>query len=176
MIPLPYKILAIVLIAVSAFGYGMKMGTDRAKVVIDQFAADKAKLEADLQAEQNNIKEKVVTEYQDRVQVVKEKEYVFVNQANNNVPSQFNLSNGWVYLHDAATGASGGDADPTRSSDATASDIKDNQALATIISNYSACLQNSQQLIGLQKWALESQKSVADQNAKRGIDIPFVGN
>lgn len=173
MIPLPYKILAIVLIAIGAFGYGMKLGTDKAKVEIERFAVQNEQLKNDLEKEQNNIKEKVVTEFIDRVKVVKEKEYVFLNQAENNVPAQFNLSNGWVYLHDAATGASGGNADPTRSSDATASDIKDNQALATIISNYSACLQNSQQLIGLQKWALESKQAIDKQNESRGIKLPW---
>jgi hypothetical protein len=68
------------------------------------------------------------------------------------------MSNGWVYAHDAS--ATSGDADPARASDASPSGIKDNEALLTIFNNYSRCLQNSQQLIGLQQWIVENKTAV----------------
>jgi len=173
LIPLPYKILAIVFVVGGAFGYGFKKGNERAEVEINKFANETETLKIELEKEQNNIKEKVVTEYVDKVKVVKEKEYVLQQAATNNVPSQYNLSNGWVYIHDHATGSESGIPDPTAAADATPSDVKDNQALLTVLTNYSVCLQNAQQLIGLQNWVIETDKSVTKQNESRGIKLPW---
>jgi hypothetical protein len=69
-----------------------------------------------------------------------------------------------VFLHD--TSATSSDADPTRSSDASPSGIKDNEALLTIFNNYSRCEQNAQQLISLQKW-ISDNKTAIDEMAKK---------
>jgi len=70
-----------------------------------------------------------------------------------------------VYTHDAS--ATNGDADATRASDASPSGIKDNEALFTIISNYSRCMQNSEQLIGLQRWVDDNKRAVEESNKKQ---------
>ena len=173
LIPLPYKILALVFIVGGTFAAGYKKGTEAGEVMIQKAANEAEQLKIELEKEQNNIKEKVVTEYVDKVKIVKEKEYVLQQAATNNVPSQYNLSNGWVYIHDHATSTQGGVPDPAATADATPSDVKDNQALLTILTNYSVCLQNAQQLIGLQNWVLETEKSVTKQNESRGIHVPW---
>jgi hypothetical protein len=71
-----------------------------------------------------------------------------------------------VYTHDAS--ATNGDADAARSSDASPSGIKDNQVLLTVVSNYSRCLQNNQQLIALQSWITENKQAVEEINQKKG--------
>jgi hypothetical protein len=157
-IPFPYKVIALLLIVASVFFYGYKKGSDQAEVEIAKYESKLNDLAIKLEREQANVKEKIVTEFVDKIQVVKEKEYVFLNQASNNVPSQYNLSNGWVYLHDQA--ATSGIPEATRSSDATASDVRDNQALATVVANYSRCLQNAQQLISLQDWVIKTDNSI----------------
>ena len=165
MIPLPYKLLAGVALIIGVFFYGYMKGSAYAEAELQRFAAEKNKVIADLEKKNSEISNKVVTEYVDRVNVIKEKEYVYKNLAQTSVPSQHDMSNGWVFTHDIS--ASSGDADPTRASDATASGITDTTALVGIVGNYSRCLQNSQQLISLQKWINDNRAEVERINAEK---------
>jgi hypothetical protein len=169
MIPLPYKILAVVVLVGGAFGAGYKKGTDAGEVMVQQAANEAEMLKIELEKEQQNIKERVVTEYVDRVQVVKEREIVYQNAVDNDLKGKYNLTNGWVYLHDASV--LGEQLDPQKTTDDTDSIVKDNQALGTVLANYSVCLQNAQQLVSLQSWIIETKASVDKQNADRGLDI-----
>jgi hypothetical protein len=174
LIPPQYKILAYVLIVAAIFGAGSYTGykftANHYEAVISKMKeeaatlrAEKAELQTKLTAEIANVKEVIVTKYVDRIKIVKEKEYVYRDQAINNVPDRTVLSNGWVYLHDAsATGDT--DADPTRSADATPSGVEANQALATVAENYGACNANSEQLKSLQDFVREAQKAVEKAN------------
>ena len=125
---------------------------------------DEARI-AELEQKQNEVTTKIVTEYVDRVKTIKQKEYVYVDQAKNSVPQQFIVSNGFVHLHDNA--ATGNNADATRASDATPSGIGDNQALAVIVTNYSRCIQQANQLTSLQNWITDHKKAVEESNEKR---------
>jgi len=169
MIPLPYKLLAVVLVVGGAFAAGYKKGTDAGEVMVQKAANEAEQLKIELEKEQANIKERVVTEYVDKIKVVTQKETIYRDAAQQQVPGKFNLTNGWVYLHD--TSVQGLDLDPEKTSDDTDSSVKDNQALGTVLSNYSICLQNAQQLVSLQSWILETKASVDKQNADRGLDI-----
>ena len=150
-----------------AFGYGFRKGNERAEVEINKYANQVEQLKLDLEKEQNNIKEKVVTQFVDKVKVVKEKEYVLQQQATEAVPAQHDLSNGWVYIHNHSTGAEAGVSDPTRAADGSSSGIKDNEALLTILGNYSICHENSEQLKGLEEWIIDNKKAVDESNAKK---------
>lgn len=165
MIPLPYKLLAGVALIIGVFFYGYMKGSAYAEAELQRFAAEKNKVIADLEKKNSEISNKVVTEYVDRVNVIKEKEYVYKNLAQTSVPSQHDMSNGWVFTHDIS--ASSGDADPARASDATASGITDTTALVGIITNYSRCQQNAQQLIALQKWITDNKAEVDRINAEK---------
>lgn len=173
LIPLQYKLIVLAAAVVCTFGYGFKKGTERGEAELQRAANQAQALQAALEKEQQNIKEKIVTEYVDKIKIVKEKEYVYVDQAKNNVPAQYNLSNGWVYVHDQSLNPQGGISDATRVADAAPSDVKDNQALATVLGNYSVCLQNAQQLISLQQYVLDTKKSVDDQNSNRKLKAPW---
>ena len=166
-------IVAAVLIVGGLFGGGYKTGhtfaSNHYTAIIAKMEADAAKLEtekAELQtklvAEIANVKERIVTKYVDRVKVITKKEYIYREQATNNVPDRTELSNGWVSLHDDA--ATGRDADSTRSSDATGSGIAANQALARVTENYAACHANAEQLTSLQEYVREVQRVVAEAN------------
>jgi hypothetical protein len=163
-IPLPYRILgAVVAFAVvGAFGYikGVEQGNLKQERVIAQKNVELIKLNEKLAAN----KDKIVTEYVDKWKVVKKKEFVYVVTAKNGVPSKSDMSNGWVYLHD--TSATNSDADSTRASDASSSGVKDNQALAVIVSNYARCTQNANQLIALQRWITDSKATIEESNKK----------
>lgn len=162
LIPLPYRILFVILFVLGlGFGsyfYGYtsavnKNKSDRELEVLRK-NLEIEKLKTSL-AEAGN---KVVVQYVDRWNIIKEKEVNNVQVAKGSVPSQYNLSSGWVYTHDAA--ASSDYADPTRASNETASDVKDNQALATIVSNYAVCTQNANQLMALQQWINTQQSEI----------------
>jgi len=174
-IPPQYKMLAYGIAAVLVFSAGMWKGYSwaankyQAKIVVmeverEQFVMQKQELANRLLVSLDAVKEVIVTKYVDRVKVIKEKEYVYNKQAINNVPNQFELSNGWVYLHDSS--ARGDPADPARSSDATPSGVADNQALAIIVSNNSAALQNAEQLRAVLEIVRETNRVVEEANAK----------
>jgi len=180
LIPPQYKLLAYIIIAALIFGAGSWTGY---KVTANHYTAiiatmkleaaelktKQAELQSALAKEIMNVKERIVTKYVDRVKIVKEKEYVYRDQATNVVPDRAELSNGWVYLHDSS--ARGVDADSTRSADDTGSGIKANQALATVVENYGACQANAEQLTSLQEYVVEAKKAVdAANEAIRNIN------
>jgi len=159
LIPLPAKLAAIVIIILSALGFGYMKGKEGAKIAIANYEAAAQKQINELKDINASIANKVTIQYVDRVNTIREKETRYVDSAKASVPSQFEFSNGWVFTHDIS--ATGSDANSTRSSDETASGIKDNEGLVTIIRNYSTCEQNAEQLKNLQQWIIENQKAVA---------------
>jgi len=174
LIPPQYKIVFYALLVAAVFGAGFytghKFAANHYEAVISKMKeeeatlrAEKAELQTKLTAEIANVKEVIVTKYVDRIKIVKEKEYVYRDQAINNVPDHNILSDGWVYLHDTSA-AGNTDADPARSSDATPSGVEANQALAVVTENYGACNANAEQLKSLQDFVREAQKAVETAN------------
>jgi len=158
MIPLPYKLLAGAALIIGVFFYGYMKGSAYAEAELQRFSAKASTQVAELEKKNAEISNNVVTEYVDRTNTIREKEYVYIDTAKNIVPSQSVMSNGWVFTHDSSATAS--DADPTRASDASSSGITDTTALVGIITNYSRCQQNAQQLIALQKWIADNKTEV----------------
>ena len=164
MIPLPYKLLAGAALIIGVFVYGYMKGSSYAEAELARFSAKANAQIAALEKKNAEISNNRVTEYIDRVNTIREKEYVYRDLGKNSVPGQHNLSNGWVYTHDLS--ASSGDADPARASDASSSGIKDNTALLTIISNYANCQANAEQLRQLQQWIIDN-KAAIEEEAKK---------
>ena len=158
MIPLPYKLLAIGAALVGVFVFGYMKGSAYAEAELARYSAQKSEQIAELERKNSAISTEVVTEYVDRTNTIREKEYVYLDAAKNTVPSQHVMSNGWVYTHDLS--ATSGDADATRSSDASPSGIADTTALVGIITNYSRCQQNAEQLRQLQQWISQNKAAV----------------
>jgi hypothetical protein len=165
MIPFPYKLLAGLALIAGVFFYGYMKGSAHAEAELARFSAKANAKIAALEKKNAEISNNVVTEYIDRVEVIREKEYVYRDLGKNNVPGQYNLSNGWVYTHDVSASAS--DADPARASDATSSGIKDNTALLTIISNYANCQANAEQLRQLQPWIIDNKAAIEEEAKKK---------
>jgi hypothetical protein len=158
MIPLPYKLLAIGAALVGVFVFGYMKGSAYAEAELARFSAQKSEQIAELERKNSSISTEVVTEYVDRTNTIREKEYVYLDAAKNTVPSQHVMSNGWVYTHDLS--ATSGNADATRASDASPSGIADTTALVGIITNYSRCQQNAEQLRQLQQWIIQNKEAV----------------
>ena len=158
MIPLPYKLLAGAALLAGVFFYGYMKGSAYAEAELARFSAEKSAQIVELEKKNTEISNNVVTEYVDRTNTIREKEYVYLDAAKNSVPSQHVMSNGWVYTHDLS--ATSGDADSTRASDASSSGITDTTALVGIITNYSRCQQNAEQLRQLQQWISQNKAAV----------------
>jgi uncharacterized protein (UPF0333 family) len=158
MIPLPYKLLAGAALLAGVFFYGYMKGSAYAEADLARFSAEKSAQVAELEKKNTEISNSVVTEFVDRTNTIREKEYVYLDAAKNSVPTQSIMSNGWVYTHDIS--ATSGDADASRSSDASPSTVKDVDALIGIIRNYAICQSNSVQLIELQRWITENKAAV----------------
>ena len=170
LIPLPYKILAVVFIVGGAFAAGYKKGIAQGEVEIQRASNEAEELAIALKKEQQMIREVVKVEYVDKITKIKEKETKIIEAATQAVPGQYDLSNGWVHTHNAAASPSI-DLDMNLAGDASSSFVRDNVALQTVSENYSICLQNSQQLISLQKYLLLVNEKIDEENKKRGIDI-----
>jgi hypothetical protein len=169
LIPLPYRvvIIGVLLLSASIFCYvkGYDAASTSYKLKIANLMGGFENQVLSLKNINADISNKVVVKYVDKINTIHEKEIQYVNVAEKIVPSQFELSNGWVYLHDVS--ATNDDADTTRSSDATPSGIKDNEALTTIVNNYATCTQNANQLTALQNWISENKAAVDKLNAKK---------
>ena len=163
-IPLPYKIIILLVLLSGAVALGYMKGLEKSELELAKFQADANAKIAELEKANSEISNTVVTKYVDRVKTVKEKEYVYLDQAKNDVPPQHDLSNGWVYLHDTSSQALS--AESSRSTDETSSGVKDNIALSTVVANYSICRQNSEQLRALQQWIIDTKAKVDAQNSE----------
>lgn len=164
MIPLPYKLLAGAALILGVFVFGYMKGSAYADAELQRFAAKNATLTADMEKKNSEISTEVVTQYVDRTNTIKEKEYVYRDIVKESVPTQHVMSNGWVHTHDAS--ATSSDADATRTSDASPSGITDTTALLAIIGNYSRCQQNAVQLTELQRWINENKTAIDELNKK----------
>ena len=173
MIPLPYRILGAVfiIIGVFVFGYmkGLKVGEDKIKLFQAEAKAKYEKLQHDLEVAKNAVNTKIVTEYVDRIIYVtkwRTKNVEIIKE----VPSNCELSSGWVHVHDAS--ASGRDADSTSAADGASSGIKDTEALETVVDNYGACAANTEKLKAWQNWYTEQRAVVGKINRDNGVEAP----
>lgn len=163
MIPLPIKIMALIFIVLGAAGWGYMKGSAHAEIELANYQAKAEKQISELKSENVKISDNVVTEYVDRVNTIHDKETVYRDRLVD-LGEGANLSNGWVELHDAA--AKLADPDAQLASDKSPSGVMDNAALAVVLSNYSSCHANKQQLISLQTWITENKKAIEAANLK----------
>lgn len=153
MIPLPYRILAVIIVAIALYGTGYYKGLQVSKERIALFEAkamaDYERLRAAYEKAKNTVNEKVVIKYVDRiVEVVRwrTKNVEIVKE----VPSNCELSNGWVHVHDSS--AEGRDADRAQAADGASSGIKDTEALEVVADNYGICAANAEKVKAWQDW------------------------
>lgn len=105
---------------------------------------------------------KIVTEYVDRVRVVREKGDTIIKEVPVYVPVQADsactINRGFVRLHDAA--AAGELPEPARDADAAAAGIALSAVAGTVAANYQTCHETAEQLRALQAWVSEMATSI----------------
>lgn len=158
-VPWPYRLLALVLLSVAMMGFGYIKGASHEAAKWEAAQAEAARKAAAIQVRQAEATFKVVTQYVDRVKVVREKGADIIKDVPAYVTHEADaacvLPRGFVRLHDAA--AANEIPSPAGSADASPSGIALSTATTTVADNYGRCAENAEQLRSLQQWVLEQQ-------------------
>lgn len=153
-IPWPYRPLALAALGVALGGFGWIKGSSSVRAQWDAAVQQQTLQDAAVRERQAQTTVKVVTQYVDRVRVVREKGDTIVKEIPVYVPVQVDaactINLGFVRLHDAAV--VGELPEPARDADATASGIALSAVSGTVAANYQTCHENTEQLRALQMW------------------------
>ena len=155
LIPWPYRLLALAALAVALIGFGWVKGAGHVQARWDAAVQEQTLQAAAIRERQAQATVKVVTEYVDRVRIVREKGETIIKEVPIYVPVQADaactINRGFVLLHDAA--AAGELPEPAGDADAAAANIALSAVAGTVAANYRTCHENAEQLIALQAWA-----------------------
>ena len=157
LIPWPYRLLALVVLGVALIGFGWIKGAGHVQAKWDAAVQQQTLQVATARQKQAEATVKVVTQYVDRVRIVREKGDTIIKEVPVYVPVQADaactINRGFVRLHDAA--AAGELPEPARNADAASAGIALSAVAGTVATNYQTCHENAEQLRALQVWINE---------------------
>ena len=152
LIPWPHRWLAVAALAVTLIGFGWIKGAGHVQAQWDAAVQQQTLQAAAARERQAQATVKVVTEYVDRVRVVREKGDTIFKEVPVYVPVQADaactINRGFVRLHDAA--AAGELPEPARSADADAAGLAHSAVAGIVAANYQTCHETAEQLRALQ--------------------------
>ena len=150
----PYRWLALVLLAAALIGFGWIKGADHIQAQWDAAVQQQTQQDTAVREQQAQASVQVVTQYVDRIQVVREKGDTLIQEVPVYVPVQADAActvhRGFVSLHDAA--AAGELPTAPGDPDAPAEGLALSAVAATVVTNYQTCHENAEQLKALQEW------------------------
>ena len=150
----PYRLLALAALGIALFGFGWLKGANHVRAHWDAATAAQQQAQAQVQIQQAEATVQVVTQYVDRIQIVREKGDTLIQEIPVYVPVQADAActvhRGFVSLHDAA--AVGELPQPAQDADAPAEGLALSAVAATVVTNYQTCHENAEQLKALQDW------------------------
>jgi hypothetical protein len=153
-VPLPYRLLALALLAVALVTFGWVKGAGHVQARWDAANTTKALQLSVVKQRQAETTVQMVTKYVDRVKIIRETGATIIKEVPVYVSPEADaacvLPRGFVRLHDAA--AAGHIPDPTGSFDAAPAGVALSAAAGTVADNYQRCHENAEQLILLQSW------------------------
>lgn len=156
-IPWPYRLVALAALGLVLVGFGWVKGASHVQAQWDAAVHQQTLQGAAIRERQAQATVKVVTEYVDRVRVVREKGDTIIKEVPVYVSVQADaactINRGFVRLHDAA--AAGELPEPVGDADAAAAAIALSTVAGTVAANYRTCHENAEQLIALQAWVRE---------------------
>jgi hypothetical protein len=162
LIPWPYRLLALAALAIALVGFGWIKGAGHVQARWDASVQQQTLQATAVSERQAQATVEVVTEYVDRVRVVREKGDTIIKEVPVYVPVQADaacsINRGFVRLHDAA--AAGDLPEPARDADAAAAGIALSAVAGTVAGNYQSCHENTEQLRALQVWLGEMAASI----------------
>ena len=155
-IPWPYRLLALTAIGIALVGFGWIKGASHVQAQWDAAIQQQALQTAAARERQAQATVKVVTQYVDRVRVVREKGETIIKEVPVYVPVQADaactINRGFVRLHDAA--AAGELPTALGDADAPAEGLALSAVAGTLAANYQTCHENAEQLRALQAWVM----------------------
>ena len=132
------------------FRRGIREADERHRIADEAARKEQSAQAAKVAEKQAEVTTKVVTEYVDRVKVVREKAREIVKEVPVYVPADScPLPSGFRVLHDAAAGLS---PIPNPAARTDAAPVPAQAVAATVADNYGACRETAEQLRGLQAW------------------------
>ena len=153
-----YRLLVLAALGVALFGFGWLKGASHVQAQWDAATAAQQQALAQAQMRQAEATVQVVTQYIDRIQVVREKGDTLIQEIPVYVPVQADAActvhRGFVSLHDAA--AAGELPTAPGDADAPAEGLALSTVAATVVSNYQTCHENAEQLKALQDWSRQT--------------------
>ena len=156
-IPWPYRLLALTALGIALVGFGWFKGASHVQARWDAAIQQQALQTAAIRERQAQATVKVVTQYVDRVRVVREKGETIIKEVPVYVPVQADaactINRGFVRLHDAA--AAGELPEPARDADEAAARVALSAVAGTVAANYQTCHENAEQLRALQAWVID---------------------
>lgn len=145
--------------AVLVYVVGFAHGSSRAVAVTEQLEREQLRRAFEQGRALGEVREKVVTEYVDRIQVVEKQGATIVKEVPVYVSKAADAAcpvpAGFVRLHDAASGNLPAP-EPAGAADEAASGVALSAVAATVGENYTDCHANAEQLKQLQAWVSES--------------------
>ncbi len=150
----PYRLLALAALCIALFGFGWLKGASHVQAQWDAATAAQQLAMAEVQTRQAEATVQVVTQYVDRIQIVREKGDTLIQEVPVYVPVEADAActvhRGFVSLHDAA--AAGELPTAPGDPDAPAEGLALSAVAATVVTNYQTCHENAEQLKALQDW------------------------
>ena len=157
-VPLWARLAAVAALALALIGYGYTKGAASVQEKWDLAVAKETAAAVRVVVKQGQITERIVTQYVDRVRVIREAGETIIKEVPIYVPADSpDLPGGFRVLHDHA--AAGTLPDPASGSDAAP--VPAQTAATTVIQNYTACRETGERLSKLQQWIRE-QRELAD--------------
>lgn len=154
----PYRWLALVLLAAALIGFDWMKGAGHVQADWDAAIQEQNQQIAAIRKRHAQATVKVITQYVDRVRVVREKGETIIKEVPVYVPAQADaactINRGFVRLHHAA--AAGELPEPARDADAPAAGIALSTVAGTVTTNYQTCHETAEQLRALQVWVTKT--------------------
>ena len=161
LIPWLYRLLVLPALAVALVGFGWIKGAGHVQAQWDAAVQQQTLQAASARQRQAEATVKVVTEYVDRVRIVREKGETIIKEVPVYVPVQADatctINRGFVRLHDAA--AAGELPEPARNADEAAAGVALSAVAGTVAANYQTCHENAEHLRALQAWVRETNEA-----------------
>ena len=140
------------------FRRGIREADERHRIADEAARKEQSAQAAKVAEKQAEVTTKVVTEYVDRVKVVREKAREIVKEVPVYVPADScPLPSGFRVLHDAA--ASGVPPVPDAAARADAAPVPAQTVAATVADNYGTCRETAEQLTALQAWVIQQRSA-----------------
>ena len=150
----PYRLLVLAVLGIALVGFGWLRGASHVQAQWDAATAAQQQAQAQVQTRQAHATVQVVTQYVDRIQVVREKGDTLIQEIPVYVPVQADAActvhRGFVSVHDAAV--TGELPTAPRDPDAPAEGLALSTVATTVVTNYQTCHENAEQLKALQDW------------------------